>query len=133
MSTGISSAGKIKGIHFLPGIAWFFLLLVLICLPGDDIPDTGWASIANIDKLVHAALFGGIVFLFCMPFKKSGMLNEQKNNLYLRIMLATIVWGFTTELIQKYFVPGRQYDLTDWLADSIGAVLAYFVSSRFFS
>jgi hypothetical protein len=118
---------------FLPGIAWFFLVLVLICLPGDDIPSAGWIGIANFDKLVHAGLFGGIVFLFCMPFKKAAVEKQEKRSVFVRILLATIVWGLTTELIQKYFIPGRAYDLTDWLADSIGAVIAFLVSRRFFS
>jgi VanZ family protein len=119
--------------NFLPGIAWFFTLLVLICLPGKDVPDEGWIGIANFDKLVHAVLFGGIVFLFCMPFKKIAIAKQEKINLFARVMIATIVWGFTTELIQKYFIPGRQYDLMDWLADSIGAIAAFFVSLKFFS
>ncbi len=126
---------SIKGIavkKFLPGIAWFFLLMVLICLPGNDVPDTSWLGIADFDKLVHAGLFGGLVFLFCMPFKKAAMIRQQKINLFIKIMLATIVFGFTTELIQKYFIPGRQYDLMDWLADSAGAVTTFFISRRFF-
>ena len=122
----------VKTIKFLPGIVWFLVLLVIICLPGEDVPDTDWLNIASFDKLVHAGLFGGMVFLFCMPFKKAAISKQQKINLFIKIMLSTIVWGLTTELIQKYFIPGRQYDLMDWLADSIGAVLAFFVSRRFF-
>lgn len=132
MSFKNSIAEGIKPIKFLPGIAWFFILLVLVFLPGKDVPNTDWLLIASFDKLVHAGLFGGLVFLFCMPFKKATLGKQQKINLFLRIMLATIVFGLTTELIQKYFIPGRQYDLMDWLADSIGALLAYLLSRRLF-
>jgi hypothetical protein len=132
-SNNNAAAKKISGVKFIPGIIWFVIVMVIICLPGDDIPNEGWINIADFDKLIHACLFGGIVFLFCFPFKKAAIEKPQKLNLFIRIMLAAIVWGFTTELIQKYFIPGRQYDLMDWLADSTGAVIAFFVSKKLFA
>jgi hypothetical protein len=131
MNTSNSHFTKVTIKNFLPGIAWFFVVLILICLPGDDVPHEGWMSISHFDKLVHAGLFGGIVFFFCLPFKKTTIAKEEKINIFTRIMISAIVWGLTTELIQKYFIPGRQYDLMDWLADSIGAVIAFLVSLKF--
>lgn len=123
----------IRFIQFLPGIAWFLFTLTLICLPGEDVPEEpGWLLIPDFDKLVHAGLFGGIVFWFCMPFKKSMMTRQDKINLFIRITIATVVWGITTEYIQKFFIEGRQFDLVDWAADSTGAILAFFVCRRFF-
>lgn len=124
---------SLRFIQFLPGIAWFLFVLVLICLPGEDVPEEpDWLSIQNFDKIVHAGLFGGIVFLFCMPFKNSTIVKSVKLNLFIKILIATIIWGITTEYIQKFFIPGRQFDLADWAADSIGAVIAFFVSRKFF-
>jgi len=40
------------------------------------------------------------------------------------------VWGLATEFIQKFFIPGRAFDLLDWLADSVGAVLVYVFYSK---
>ena len=123
----------VRFIKFLPGIAWFLFVLVLICLPGEDMPEEpGWLNIPEFDKLVHAALFGGIVFWFCMPFKKSIISRPDKTNLFIKIAIATIVWGITTEYIQKFFIDGRQFDLLDWAADSAGAAIAFFVSRKFF-
>ncbi len=124
---------SLRFIQFLPGIAWFLFVLVLICLPGDDVPDgPDWFNIPEFDKIVHAGLFGGIVFLFCMPFKKSTIARSSKLNLFIRIAMATIVWGIATEYIQKFFIEGRQFDLVDWAADGIGAVIAFFVCRKFF-
>ncbi len=120
-------------IKFIPGIAWFLFVLVLICLPGKSIPQVGWLDIVNFDKLVHAALFGGIVLFFCMPFKKATISVEEKFRLFIKITLATCVWGIATELIQKYFIPGRQFDLLDWAADSLGATIAFFISKKLFA
>lgn len=120
-------------IKFLPGIAWFLFVLILICLPGESLPEAGWLDSIDFDKLVHAGLFGGIVFLFCRPFRKAAMERNEKVNLFLKIALATCIWGITTEFIQKFFVPGRQFDLFDWAADSFGAMAAFVVCRRFFS
>ena len=120
-------------IRFLPGIAWFLFVLYLICVPGESLPEAGWLDFIDFDKLVHAGLFGGIVFLFCRPFRKTSSSRNEKIQLFIKITLATCIWGITTELIQKFFVPGRQFDLLDWAADSLGAILAFFVSKRFFA
>ena len=120
-----------KFYKFLPGIAWFLFGVVLICLPGDDVPKTPLLEIAGFDKLVHATLFGGIVFFFCMPFKKVAISRQNKIHLFIKITLAACVWGINSEFIQKYFIPGRQFDLLDWAADSLGAVIAFFVAKKF--
>ena len=118
---------------FLPGIAWFLLVLILICLPGKDVPKDAFLDSINFDKIVHSGLFGGIVFFFCMPFKNAGYSKQYKLHLFIKITLATCVWGITTEFIQRYFIPGRQFDLLDWAADSFGAIVAFFVSLKFFA
>ena len=129
-----NSSSKTPGVtKFLPGIAWFLFVLVLICLPGKSIPEAGWLDFIDFDKLVHAGLFGGIVFLFCRPFRKTLLERDEKIRLFIKIALATCIWGITTEFIQKFFVPGRQFDLMDWAADSLGAVLSFFVSKRLFA
>jgi hypothetical protein len=127
-----SGTPSIKLIKFLPAIVWFLLVLVLICLPGDDIPDAGWLSIVDFDKIVHGGLFGGMVFLFCLPYKNATFEKSAKQHIFIKITIAAIIWGLTTELIQKYFIPGRQYDLLDWAADSFGAILSFFVCRKLF-
>ena len=114
---------------FIPGIAWFFLVLVLICLPGSDIPTVNdWLGEIYFDKWVHVGLFAVLAFLFMLPFLRSSMEAKQKWNVILKIGLATCIWGLTTEFIQKFFVTGRQFDLFDWSADTLGALLALLFS-----
>ena len=48
-------------------------------------------------------------------------------NYLIRIALAAIVWGITVEFIQKFFIPGRDFDLLDWAADSAGVLIAYWL------
>ena len=118
---------KIPLKKFLPAIAWFFILSVLVFLPGSDLPKVSWLDKIYFDKIVHAGLFGGLTLLFCLPFFKSPFSLRQKINYFIRVSLAAIVWGITVEIIQKYFVPGRSFDLLDWAADSAGVLIGFWV------
>lgn len=122
---------------FLPGIAWFFVVLTLICLPADDIPQPHgwfeWMNLIRIDKLVHTGIFALLAFLFIRPIAISNLSPKEKWGYFLKISLAVCIWGLTTELIQKFFIPTRQFDLVDWAADSIGALIALLFSRKFFS
>lgn len=119
---------KIPFKKFLPGIAWFFIVAVLTLMPGSDIPKIGWMdNIKNFDKIVHAALFGGLVLFFYLPYFKSRFSRRQKINYLVRICLATIVWGITVEFLQRFYIPGRDFDLLDWAADSAGALIALWI------
>ena len=113
--------------NFIPGIAWFFVILILICLPGEDIPSPSgwwnWINLIHFDKLVHMGIFAVLTVLFILPISRSAYSPKLKWSLSLKITLAAIIWGLSTELIQKFFVPTRQFDLIDWTADSIGVLL----------
>jgi VanZ like family len=111
---------------FIPGIAWFFIVLILMCLPGDDLPKIdNWFHMIYGDKWIHMGVFGLLAFLFMYPVSKTPAGLKKKGSIFLWIMVAGSVYGISTELIQKYFIPGRSFDLLDWAADSLGALIAY--------
>lgn len=114
-------------LNFIPGIAWFFLILVLICLPGSTIPPVEtWLNDIYFDKWVHAGLFALLVFLFIYPIYKKLVLPLQvKKNWAIKITIAAIIWGITTELIQGFFISGRSFDIYDLAADTTGILVAY--------
>ncbi|MEP6597093.1 MAG: VanZ family protein [Ginsengibacter sp.] len=124
---------KISFKKFIPGIAWFFIVLILMCLPGKDLPPTDWLHINSLDKWLHITVFGFLVFLFCWPFYKSVFSESQRKYYFIKIALAVSLWGLTLEFVQKYFIPGRSFDLVDWAADSIGALITYFICRRIFA
>ncbi len=118
---------------FIPGIAWFFLILILVCTPGKDLPRVGdWFSLLDVDKMIHAGIFGVLAFLFMYPFVKSSLPKKQQWYYCIKIAIATCIYGYITELLQKYFIPGRSYDIIDFTADSIGGLLALAFSKIFF-
>ena len=119
---------EIKYKSLLPGITWFFIVDVLTLMPGKDVPEVDFLNgIPQFDKLVHAGLFSGLVFLFCLPLIKYPISHRQKIYHFIRIALATITWGITVEFLQKYYIPGRDFDLLDWAADTVGVVIAYWL------
>ncbi len=118
---------------YLPGIAWFFLVLILICLPGNDLPRaSNWMNIIFFDKWVHTGLFGTLALLFMKPVATSGKPKKIKWNGVIKIATAISVWGLTTEFVQRFFIPGRNFDLLDWAADSFGVLLAVLICRWFY-
>jgi VanZ family protein len=47
-------------------------------------------------------------------------------------MITGIVYGIAMEIVQKYFIPFRSFDLMDILADGIGCVAGYFFAIKRF-
>ncbi len=111
--------------NFIPGIAWFFLVTILLFLPGDDLPSPyPWLEIIYFDKWVHAGLFAVLTILFMWPIVVSGMKKKAIVKWLLFIAITVSGWGLITEIFQ-YFLPGRNFDLSDWGADTSGVFLAY--------
>jgi len=106
---------------------------VLVCLPGSSLPTPeNWLNAIYFDKWVHVGLFGGLGVLFMLPVVRSGWTGRGKLYYCIKVTLAVSLWGLTVEFIQKYFVPGRSFDMYDWAADSLGALLAFaFIKLRF--
>ena len=124
---------KLSFIKFIPGIAWFFIVLYLMCLPGDEIPSESWMTKIYFDKWAHAGVFGLMVLLFCWPFYKSDFNRKQRLQYFLKITIAACIWGLAVEFIQNFFISGREYDLLDWAADSVGAIIALWFCSKILS
>ena len=127
-------SGQITWRKFIPGIAWFFILLILLCLPGKDLPPgNDWLNAIYFDKWVHIGLFGLLASLFMAPVFAAA-LPTGKKSIYI-ILIATVLsaWGLATEWIQDRLIAGRSFDLYDWMADTIGCVAAIFFTWYFFS
>ncbi len=101
-----------------------------MCLPGNELPDTDWLHINYFDKIMHVGVFGFLGFLFCLPFYKSNISKEERKNYFIKIALAVSIWGLTTEFIQKYIAIGRSFDLLDWAADTLGALIAFLITKK---
>ncbi len=118
---------------FIPGIAWFFVILVIICTPGDKLPEVdNWLIQINYDKLIHLVFFALLAFLFMHPIAKSALSKNEKWHYCIKIAIATAIWGITTELIQKFFIPSRSFSISDFIADTLGGLTALIISKKYF-
>lgn len=70
-------------------------------------------------------MFGVMMILFAFPFRTAELTTAKKKSIYLIITILTCTWGLATECIQL-FVPLRSFDLIDWVADSLGAVIGLY-------
>ena len=123
---------KISIYKFLPAAGWFIVVMVLTCLPGKDVPDLSGIHIIYFDKWVHMGLFGGLTFFLCLPFLNSGYTPRQRLYYFIRIAMASSIWGLVVEFLQRFYIPGRDYELLDWAADSVGCLLALLLCMKLF-
>lgn len=112
-------------VKLLPAIAWFILSLILLTLPGKDLPQIGWMENLPIDKVIHVFLFFVLVILFFWGIvsTKPGIANKR---VLVFIALAALLYGIAMEFVQKYWVPNRSFDEWDIVADGIGSSLPLF-------
>lgn len=110
-----------------PALLWTLFILILMAIPGKMLPQEETTFIPNLDKLVHATLFGTFVFLWSIYYACRKKRNNQSDSRFVLIMIIACLYGYGTELMQKYIIPNRDYDIYDILADSIGAVLGFLI------
>ena len=106
-------------------IIWTLIILVLCCLPGKMLPSETGFRIPNFDKFVHMVLFGGfVVFWSLYMTRRSSEYRILLRAFFIFYIIANF-FGYGMELAQKYWIPGRDYDLADVIADMVGAGIAY--------
>lgn len=102
---------------------WTVLVVVLLLLPGGLLSGPELAGVAkvagipNLDKLVHAFLFGVLAWLAPGSFRRLGARRP-----VMLALLAAVLLGGMLELIQP--MVDRSGEVEDALADGGGALLA---------
>lgn len=92
-------------------------MCILFFLPGSAFPSENWLSKIYFDKLVHLGLFSVLVFLWRSAFRSPSAYYN------LVLLFLVVVYGLAVEFIQLYFVPNRDFDLYDVVADAIGGLI----------
>lgn len=111
--------------RFLPFAIWITVVFILLTLPAKDFGSVE-IRIPNFDKLVHAGLFGGVVFLYGFA-----VINIEKSRTKASTIIITViacVYGCAMEYVQRDCLhPPRDFSYGDMAADATGAVIGYFV------
>ncbi|HQV38384.1 MAG: VanZ family protein [Flavobacteriales bacterium] len=108
---------------WLPATLWAVAVLVLTLMPGRDVPAWPWAEQVQLDKFVHAFLFGMQSLLLGLALA-SMRWRFRIGPRALGAVLA-IAYGGVIELLQQAMGQGRQGDVLDLLADAAGALFGY--------
>ena len=121
--------GKKIASHFLVPVGWTLLVIVLLCMPGSAFPRTSFFALANLDKLVHVCLFAVLTGLWLFYLRPRLPFELWKTRV-VPVALLAIVLGIVMEFVQKNFVPLRDFDILDIVANSTGASLASLIVWR---
>jgi VanZ family protein len=92
-------------------------IFVVSSIPGNDLP-----QLKIGDKLVHVLVFGGLAILSCRALRLQKPTWSRQAVAVLSV-LATVAYGCLDEGHQS-FVSERQAELSDVMADGVGALLA---------
>jgi len=122
---------KYLGNIYFP-IIWTLFVAFLLCIPGTMLPNEKRFFIAGFDKLVHVSLFGGFVLSWNFYLSKRSIPSARLLRWYFLIFILGNAFGIGMEFMQKYYIPFRDFDTEDIIADMIGAGLGYGVSNVFF-
>jgi VanZ family protein len=104
--------------YVLPVILFCAFIFFISSLPSPPAPSYGWKF---SDKINHTGAYGIVMLL---AFRASRWLFRDRS-LAQQILLAlifTMLYGVSDEIHQA-FVPNRECELYDWLADTLGGVL----------
>ena len=109
----------------IPSLVWTLFIFILLALPGQMLPSETGMTIPYLDKYVHFVLFGTFVFLWA--FYRAARKGEIKTLRIFNIFIVSCLYGIAMEYIQKYFIPNRDFDVNDILADILGAFGGFLV------
>lgn len=111
-------------IYHLPLISYLLFIFVMSSLPGDSITDI---TLDVSDKLIHAGVYFLLFFLFQHSLHNQDKFPFIKEHAFLFSFLFTVIYGASDEFHQ-YFVPTRESDMYDLVADAVGGLVAFFIA-----
>lgn len=100
----------------LLALIWTACIVVGLTLPGSAMPST---RLWEFDKLIHAGLFFVLTLLW-LPALTRGRLDRG-----LAVLAVILAFSVLTELYQGMLPFGRQADMLDAAADSVGAAVGF--------
>lgn len=103
-------------IYQFPAFLWMGVIFILSSIPGNYFPEEPFDL---FDKFVHATLFGILTYLVYRGLQYQDKSFFVKNFSIVIAFFVCVLYGMLDETHQK-FVPGREPDITDALADIIG-------------
>lgn len=101
-------------------------VILYATLNSDPVGTDKLPPIPNIDKLIHAIMFGGLFSAIIFDRARSGRSNPMRTKLVIAALC--LVSGALDEVFQNILENGRQGDIYDFLADFTGILIAFFTA-----
>lgn len=114
-------------------IAWALLIAFLCLTPGKALPQWEWADLLSVDKLVHMLMFGALSYLLARGIKDREGNSWSDAKVLVVAGSISFVYGALMELLQETPGLGRNGDLVDLTANTIGAVVGAYLVYRFWT
>lgn len=95
---------------------WMGVIFLLSSIPQKDLPDVHFFM---HDKLVHLIIYSILGFFAAWRFVKPGVERNVVKSGFRLAFFVGVSYGFLDEFHQL-FVPGRSFDMWDWLFDMFG-------------
>jgi VanZ family protein len=106
-------------------IGELLIIFILLSMASSDFSTSPkWFKNLPVDKVVHVILFGSLALSFFFYFEQSAVKSLKTTSAKALVLIFCILYGIGMEYYQKYFVPSRGFEVSDMLADAIGALLA---------
>lgn len=99
------------------GFSWAVLIVILSFLPGRDFPES---SLTDIDKWIHAGMYGILVFFIIIGFRKQYSFCYLRYNADAVAVNTALLFGIIIEVLQALITTDRHFDITDIMANGIG-------------
>ena len=103
--------------------AWAVVIFILCCTPGKYVPTAHWLDLLSFDKLVHAGIFFTLAALWFLYLIKKARANS---GMIAIVLVACILYGGFLEIMQAKVFSQRSGDWADFIANSVGCLLAWF-------
>jgi len=112
-------------------IGWILVVVVLSLLPKSSI-DTGSLKLfKGADKIVHFTMYAVLMFLWMVAIKQKPIANIKGRLIFAAAF--SVALGIILEIMQKYLVIGRTFDIFDIIANMSGVVFVIiFLNNKIF-
>ena len=113
------------------GMSMVLSLAVLYVSIIRTVPEFPQLQFQWMDKVAHFFMYFALSGVVCFElYRQRYDFSDRQMRLW--GLVYPIAYGGVIELLQENFFPPRTGDWSDWLADILGAVVAYFLAKRLF-
>ncbi len=117
--------------YHLPTLLWALFIMIVCAIPGERIPKLTFLEWLKPDKIVHFLVFGILTILILRSFLDAGTLQWNEKNIFFFAVIISSMYGALVEILQYSVFINRSGDIKDALANTIGAVLGWWMYKRF--